>query len=116
LKLFHPLSGLTPIVTDVRRWPSMRLHDIRLFGEQTQLQLSRGQWRRDAGPRDDGEWVGMWTLCVSSPKEARTQSALVPFTLAAFLSRCVSPVACQYLRALGGSYVLFIAQYFVVLH
>lgn len=70
------------------RWPSMRLHDIQLFGEQTQLQLSRAQWRRDAGPRDDGEWVGMWTLCVSSPKETRTQSALVPFTLAAFLSRC----------------------------
>eukprot|EP00873_Tetraselmis_striata_P022951 jgi/Tetstr1/443215/TSEL_031255.t1 len=69
------------------RQPTLRLHDIRMAGGQKQLRLSRDEWRRDSGSRDDGEWVGRWTLCVSAAATGR-DPPLAPFSLAAYVSRC----------------------------
>ena len=55
--------------------------------------LDRNEWRREAGRRDEGEWVSDWTVCVQQTdydEEGSTEvegSETIPFTIRTILSR-----------------------------
>lgn len=55
---------------------------------------SRTAWRAALGPKDEGEWVGEWTMCVRAkpPSPAQLpllqQGAFLNFNVTVALSRC----------------------------
>ncbi|KAK3276917.1 hypothetical protein CYMTET_15023 [Cymbomonas tetramitiformis] len=55
-------------------------------GEAQRFELSRDAWRASNARRDEGEWVGAWTLCVQGT--ATHLDAPIGFTIQVGLSMC----------------------------
>ncbi|KAK3263256.1 hypothetical protein CYMTET_27929, partial [Cymbomonas tetramitiformis] len=77
------------------RLPSAKAHDYKIALTPTRpagsLHLSRTDWRKTIARRDDGEWVGTWSMCFKATGDPITgfaNSSSTPLQILVTLAQC----------------------------